>query len=149
MFEKWIGKQSVPVKNDVERGAVKKFAEAIGDPHPLYVDEDYAKNTIYGGLIAPPTFPQTFDYGKIEGLPLPQKGLIHGEQSYTYNRPLKVGEEVWCYTKLENVYEKTGGSGTLMFLVFDRIGEDREGQRIYTARSVAIMTEAVRKELEK
>ena len=42
-FRKWVGKESVPVKNEVEKGAIRKFAEAIGDPNPLYHDEAYAK----------------------------------------------------------------------------------------------------------
>ena len=38
MFTELIGKRSIPVKNVVERGAVRKFAEAIGDTAPIYVD---------------------------------------------------------------------------------------------------------------
>ena len=67
-FERFVGCRSEPVANVVEKGAVRKFAEAIGDPNPLYVDEEAAKASRYGGLIAPPTFPRTFEYGEVEGL---------------------------------------------------------------------------------
>ncbi|MBA3610148.1 MAG: MaoC family dehydratase N-terminal domain-containing protein, partial [Rubrobacter sp.] len=62
MYEKFVGQRSEAVKNLVERGAVRKFAEAIAEESPLYVDEDVARGSRYGRLLAPPTFPRTFDY---------------------------------------------------------------------------------------
>lgn len=38
------------------RLAILKFAEGIGDPNPLWCDEEYAKKTRYGSIIAPPSF---------------------------------------------------------------------------------------------
>ena len=34
-----LGVESVPVSYDVEKGAMRKFAEAIGDDDPIYSDE--------------------------------------------------------------------------------------------------------------
>jgi acyl dehydratase len=145
MFEEHIGKYSNKVKNTVERGAVKKFAEAIGDPHPIYLDEETGKKSRYKNNIAPPTFPRVFDYGVIEGLKLPSKGLIHGEQTFHFERPLLVGEEIICYSKVEKYYEKKGNHGKLGFLVMKSFGEDLSGQIIFTSTQTAIITEAVRK----
>src|SRR5690606_25527675 len=97
MWQSLAGRRSRPVVNWAERGAVRRFAEAIGDPNPLYLDEEAARKSRSGRSIAPPTFPQTFDYGTIEGLCLPDSGLIHGEQRCDYVRPLFVGEEITCY----------------------------------------------------
>ncbi|MGM9949347.1 MAG: MaoC family dehydratase N-terminal domain-containing protein, partial [Lysinibacillus sp.] len=55
MFKELIGKRSIPVKNVVERGAVRKFAEATGDSAPIYVDEEAGAASRYGRNIAPPT----------------------------------------------------------------------------------------------
>jgi acyl dehydratase len=145
MLEEHIGKYSNKVKNTVERGAVKKFAEAIGDPHPIYLDEETGKKSRYKNNIAPPTFPRVFDYGVIDGLKLPSKGLIHGEQTFHYERPLLVGEEILCYSKVENYYEKKGNRGVLGFLVIKSYGEDPSGQIIFTSKQTVIITEAVRK----
>ena len=38
------------------RMAILKFAEGIGDPNPLWSDEEHAKKTRYGSIIAPPSF---------------------------------------------------------------------------------------------
>jgi acyl dehydratase len=145
MFAEHIGKCSKKVKNVVERGAVKKFAEAIGDPHPIYWDEETGKKSRYKTNIAPPTFPRVFDYGVIEGLKLPSKGLIHGEQRFHYERPLYVGEELYCYSKVEDYYEKKSSMGELGFLVIANYGEDPSGNIIFTSTSTIIITEAVRK----
>ncbi|MBA4544240.1 MaoC family dehydratase N-terminal domain-containing protein [Thermoactinomyces daqus] len=52
MFLPFVGAESSPVKNEVEKGAIRKFAEAIGDPNPIYRDEEYAKEAGLGGVIA-------------------------------------------------------------------------------------------------
>lgn len=145
MYKHLIGKSSEKVLNLVERGAVKKFAEAIGDPHPIYIDREFASNTKYKTNIAPPTFPITFDYGRIQDSGLPKAGLIHGEQEFEYVRPLFVGEEVYCYSKVIDYYEKQGSNGTLGFMVRKNSGEDKEGNEIFSSKSIIIITETVRK----
>ena len=147
MFKEMIGKRSEKVKNIVERGMVKKFAEAIGDPHPIFIDEAYGKQSRYGKNIAPPTFPRVFEYGEIEELQLPNKGLIHGEQIYHYKRPLFVGETIYCYTEVADYYEKTGKNGWMGFIILKLYGKDAEGENIFTEEQVVIITETVRKEL--
>lgn len=147
MFKDSIGKQSNKVKNIVEKGMVKRFAEAIGDLHPIFVDEEFGANSRYGKNIAPPTFPRVFEYGEIEGLNLPNIGLIHGEQIYHYERPLRVGEEVYCYTRVVDYFEKKGSNGLLGFIILKRFGEDPEGKIIFTEEQTVIISEAVRKEL--
>lgn len=147
MFKDVIGKRSKKVKNIVERGMVKKFAESIGDSNPIFVDEAYGRETKYGQNIAPVTFPVVLDYGEIEELYLPNVGLIHGEQTYNYERPLLVGEEIYCDTEVADYYEKDGGNGLMGFIILNRYGEDFEGKKIFTEKQVIIITEAVRKEL--
>jgi acyl dehydratase len=137
------------VKNVVERGAVKKFAEAIGDLHPIYFDEETGRNSRFQNNIAPPTFPRTFDNGAIEGLKLPEKGLIHGEQTFHYERPLLVGEEIVCYSEVKKYFEKKGNFGEMGFLVLESFGEDLAGNTIFSSTSTIVISEAVRKVLTK
>jgi acyl dehydratase len=137
------------VKNVVERGAVKKFAEAIGDLHPIYFDEETGRNSRFRNNIAPPTFPRTFDYGVIEGFNLPNKGLIHGEQTFHYERPLLVGEEILCYSEVKKYFEKKGNFGEMGFLILESFGEDLAGNTIFSSTSTVVISEAVRKVLTK
>lgn len=144
LYERFVGRSSEPVHNVVERDAVRLFAEAIADPSPLYVDEETAKKSRYGRLLAPPTFPRTFDYGRVEGLELPPAGLIHGEFRISYERPLLVGDDILCRLTLKDSYDKRGRRGLLGFLIFERTGEDRQGNLAFTTNDTVVVTEAVR-----
>jgi hypothetical protein len=42
----------------IEAGHILMFARSIGDPNPIYSDEEYAKDTEVGHIVAPPTFVQ-------------------------------------------------------------------------------------------
>ena len=41
----------------VERGALRRFTQAIMDPDPVYWDDEYASTTRFGGVVAPPLYP--------------------------------------------------------------------------------------------
>src|SRR3989304_468362 len=51
-----IGVEGAPRSFVIEAGHIRHFATAIDDANPIYADEAYARNTPYGGVIAPPTF---------------------------------------------------------------------------------------------
>ena len=46
-----------PYHTEATRDAIRHFAHGIGDLNPLWQDADYAAQTRWGGLIAPPCFP--------------------------------------------------------------------------------------------
>jgi hypothetical protein len=85
----------------------------------------------------------------IEGFDLPNKGLIHGEQTFHYERPLLVGEEIYCYTKVKNYFEKKGTFGEMGFLLIENYGEDMTGNIIFSSTSTVVISEAVRKVLSR
>jgi hypothetical protein len=147
MFSHLVGKYSTKVKNQVERAAVKKFAEAIGDFHPIYADENTGATSMYRRNMAPPTFPVVFDYGMIDGFDLSTKGLIHGEQTFHYERPLLIGEELFCSCIIEKYTEKKSSKGTLGILMIKNLGEDLTGNLLFTSKMTIIITEEVRKGL--
>lgn len=149
LFRDQIGKRSTKVKNVVEAGAVKKFAEAIGDPHPIFIDEETGRLSRYKNNIAPPTFPRVFDYGVINGLHLPEKGLIHGEQTFHYVRPLLVGEEIYCYSEVTHYAEKKGNFGEMGFLTIKSFGESIKGDLLFSCSTIIVISEAVRRVLLK
>ena len=66
-LQQHIGQRGDPTTVEVEKGAVRKFARAIGETNPLYYDEAYAATTRFGGIVAPPTFVAAL---KAPGLPV-------------------------------------------------------------------------------
>lgn len=145
MLKESIGRRSEKVRNTIERGAVRKFASAIGNSAPIFLDQEVGANSKYGRNIAPPTFPVTFDAGSVPDLNLPTKGLIHGEQIYHYNRPLYVGEDIYCWLEVKDYYEKTGSMGEMGFLTITKYGEDIDGQLVFSEERIIIINEAARK----
>lgn len=45
-----------PPISETTKSTIRRYAYGIGDDNPLYIDEDYAKNTKYGCILAPPSF---------------------------------------------------------------------------------------------
>lgn len=149
----------------VEAGHIKLFARAVGDPNPVYSDDDYATAAEVGGIIAPPTFVQAsaqFDpdyvlrpkfgepwFGsgreatgvRTEGSSGSGGTGLHAEQHYEYHRVLRAGDVLTATTRAGERWEKEGRSGKLMFS--DTITEyrDQDGELVVTARSVGVMTE--------
>ncbi|MHB1420301.1 MAG: FAS1-like dehydratase domain-containing protein [Bacillota bacterium] len=133
-----IGIVGKPFIVEVEKGAIRKFAEAIGDPNPIFYDEDYAKNTPHCSIIAPPTFPATFR----DPEPLVDTWdlkSLHGAQEYNYIRPIKAGEKITCQSRIIDVYEKTGSLGKMTILMTEIAGKDEQGNLVYTAVSTGII----------
>ena len=48
--------QTVPWVRDVTRDAVRHFAWGIGDNNPLWLQPEYARESPYQDLLAPPSF---------------------------------------------------------------------------------------------
>lgn len=135
----WIGRKSQPTTVVVEAGAVRRFADAIGDPDPLYRDEAFARTVSGGPVQAPPTFPVLLAT-EVVGLDLPlEPGLVHGEQEFIFRRPLVVGDVLTLQTEIKDVYEKQGRSGKLKFIVRETVATDRHGAEVVRARTVTIV----------
>ena len=83
-----IGLVSAPYGVEVEKGAVRRFADALGDPNPVYRDANAARAQGYGGIIAPPTFPVSFLAPEEPEWTrhLDRRRVLAGEQSFHYER---------------------------------------------------------------
>ncbi len=53
---KFIGQATGTSIFEVEKEVIRRFADAVDDSNPLYWDEEYAKKSKYGSIIAPPGF---------------------------------------------------------------------------------------------
>lgn len=100
-----IGKE-IPTKPcTLTREAIQKFAEATEDHNPLYFDEEYAKKSQFGGLIAPPlihallTFECTFDEDDARAT-----GVINMGQTWSYNVPARPGDTITLKRTLRDKY---------------------------------------------
>lgn len=134
-----IGKETPTVVAEVLAEETIQFAKALGDLNPLYVDEDAARESPFGSLLAPPTFPVTLAAGNMDPdlffeLGLNFASIVHGEQEFEYLRPLKVGEKVTLKGRVADITEKEGRRGVLDVVVLETTGYDQKGEKIFIAR---------------
>jgi acyl dehydratase len=115
---------------DVTKRDIKRFAQAIGETNPIHFDEDYAKSTRYGTIIAPPLFCQMFTFEDVPvdrlpcdgspiemDVPLPAKRTVGGASSYEIFQRVKAGDRIIVRSTLRDVFTKEGKSGRLYFVV--------------------------------
>ncbi|MEE9254795.1 MAG: MaoC family dehydratase N-terminal domain-containing protein [Pseudomonadales bacterium] len=155
-------------KFPIEAGHIMMFARAVGDDNPIYYDEEHAKGTEPGEIIAPPTFVQAsaqfdpdyflrpkvgqpwFGSGK-ESTGVSREGGgggggggggLHAEQHYEYHRCPKAGDVLSATTKPGETWEKEGRrAGKLVFSESITEYRDQNGELVVTARSVGVRTE--------
>jgi hypothetical protein len=154
----------------VEATHILMFARAIGDPNPINEDEDYARTTEDGHVIAPPTFIQAsaqfdpswplrpkigepwFGSGKepTSAKKNPSRGGgeggggagLHAEQHFEYHRHLRPGDVLHGVEKPGRRWEKEGRrGGKLSFMETITEFYDQNDELVITARSVGVRTE--------
>lgn len=139
-----IGKEYPPYVVTVERGKIKEFARALGDLNPFYLDDRLGQASEWGDIIAPPTFATTFrDEGIAEAV-LRDLGtdisrVLHGEQEFELARPIQPGQTYVCRTRIVDVYEKTGRSGPMAFVVRETVITDRGDEIVGTMRHTTVI----------
>ncbi len=135
-----IGSVSAPYVIEVEKGAVAKFAAAIGDPNPVYRDVAAAKARGLAGIIAPPTFPVTFMAPEEPAWTrdLDRRRVLAGEQSFHYERPIFVRDVLTCRMTFVGVDEKQGRSGKMEMLTQEVRGVDVSGAAVFLHRRVMV-----------
>ena len=142
------------------------FARSVADGNQIYHDEEYAKGTEVGSIIAPPTFAQAsaqfdpdyflrpklgedwFGSGK-EPTGVKREssgggggGGLHAEQHFEYHRHLKPGDVLTGTNKPGKTWEKEGKrSGKLVFSETVTEYRDQNGELVITATGVGVRTE--------
>jgi acyl dehydratase len=138
-----VGERSQPVVTEVEKGSIRRFAEALGETHPRYFDEDAARRAGYRSLVAPPTFAITLKRGPAPGLTMPGAGTIHGEQHFTYGAPIIAGDAIAVSSWLADVKVREGSRGRMTLVTVESEGINQHGEMAFQARATLIVTEKV------
>ena len=136
-----IGRESEPVLHEVEKGAIRRFADAIGDPNPLSLDEAAARAAGHAGLVASPTFAATLGWGERfrHSLDLPTRSVLHGDQIFELARPIVAGDRITVRSRVADVQERSGASGPLDLIVIEDEGRDPAGELVFRARATFVL----------
>ncbi|MFJ6610561.1 MaoC family dehydratase N-terminal domain-containing protein [Streptomyces sp. NPDC091289] len=115
---------------EVGREKIREFAEAVGDTHPAYVDVEAARALGHADVIAPPTFVFSITYRAAgEVVQDPQLGLdysrvVHGDQKFSYVRPVRAGDRLTVTSTIESIKSMAGNDIVdIRGDVYDEAGE--------------------------
>ena len=136
-----IGTETPRTITEVEKGAIRRFADAIGDSNPLYRDEQYARRTRFGGIIAPPTFVAAFTAGhfpEIVDSTLPFERMLHSEDTCTCWRSLRPGDVITAFARYAGAFSRQGSRGPMVFQQADLILQDLSAQRVAEVRITTV-----------
>lgn len=123
-----IGVDGPRVTAVVEAGHVRRFVEAIGDPNPRWTKE------------APPTFlvalaPVTLHARDAEEY---GHGWLNGGNRFEYFAPVMIGDEITAVGHVSDVYDKSGSSGDLLFIIFETNYTNQRGELVARAKGTMI-----------
>ncbi len=110
MNKDFIGRSYLtPDSYQVGREKIREFALAIGDRNPAYHSVQAARALGHPDLVAPPTFAFVLTFrGMLDAVGDRELGLdysrvVHGEQHFTYTRPIVAGDELVVESVIENI----------------------------------------------
>lgn len=114
------GVTEVPAYESAEYSAIACYTRTLGDKNPLYTDLDYAIDTRYAMLIAPPTFLTVMKYPMCEGTlfdgPYPLAGF-EAAFDWEWSDVVRMNDGFATEHVLKDVYEKPSDKGRTVYLV--------------------------------
>jgi acyl dehydratase len=136
---KQIGKAAEPRTLEVERGAIRRFAEAVGDENPLFNNDRDARKTRFGGMIAPPTFCRSL-MAALPDVKLDMPGFrgLDGGSEWEYFEPIRPGDRITVQSKIADIRESAGRLGPMVFMTTETTYTNQHGQVCAIQRATGI-----------
>ncbi|MGB3069894.1 MAG: MaoC family dehydratase N-terminal domain-containing protein [Ottowia sp.] len=141
--KKWIGHELPASVLPVERTRLQFFAKATGETRLVYTEVSAARDAGYPDLPAPPTFlfSAELDSGALdallEALQVPIAKILHGEQGFTYHKPVCAGDTITVRSRIDDIYDKKNGA--LEFVVKSSCATNEAGELVAEMRSVIVV----------
>jgi acyl dehydratase len=96
----------------VGREKIREFADAIGASDAAHRDPEAAAALDHPDVIAPPTFPVLLampaSAALCADLGIDMAHVVHGDQRFTYTRPVRAGDRLVSVTTVEKIMARAG-----------------------------------------
>jgi acyl dehydratase len=137
----YVGRTFPPAEPyEVSRVKIAEFADAIGDPNPVYRDRAAAEAAGHSDVIAPPTFAIVISMASSgravvdPGLGLNYAMVVHGEQRFEYSRQIQAGDLLTAQVTISDI--KAAGRNVLLTTRTDI--RTVAGEHVCTAHSTLV-----------
>ena len=135
----------------IERSTVERFLESIGDANPIYFDKAYAAESWYHGFAVPPNFLLTnlksgteWDWFTVNEkgefhFPVNASRRLRGGDEIEVLAPMCIGDTIQAKTKIVDITEKAGRSGSMAFINSETQYRNQRGETVMISRTTVIM----------
>lgn len=165
-IRKFIGVETAVVllEDVVEKGAVRRFAQAVMDTDPAYMHPAYASRTRYAKPVAPPMFPVTMlrtgfgaadpvaehaddpDYDGLAEwssmglppLPLANRPQLNAGCEFEMRRLACHGDSVRMQSRYLDIHERVTSRGPTLFVITETDFTDAAGELICRFRKTLL-----------
>lgn len=151
-----IGRETETLLGEISLRDCQRYAIAAGDLNPLYFDEEYARRSAYGGLIAPPnmlTAIRGWGSGARENklavdgivdlpeekLPLSLKRRMAGGQELEYHAPVRPGDQITRRGGIISMEEHQGRSGAFVVMLREDRYYNGRGELLVTCTETVLV----------
>jgi hypothetical protein len=124
----WIGREFDVAEFDVKEEETLAFARACGEADPRFVDPAHPD------FQAPPTFPAKYVSRRVlpdEFRRLGGRGFDAGK-TVSVLAPVRPGDRLTARSRIADIYEKTGRSGLMVFIVHRMEFTNQKGEATTT-----------------
>lgn len=144
--DKWIGKRIVFAEfwDPCNATDIRRWVQALDYANPLHWDEEFARASKFGGIVAPQSFAVAMDYGhgchpscvgKIPGSHL----IFAGEEWWFYGTPIRPGDKLTQERSFAGYkLADTAFSGPTMFADGDTVHRNQHGSLVAKERATSI-----------
>ena len=135
-----IGVEAPRVTIEIEKGMLRRLAEAVGDPNPLWQDEAKARKSRYGGITAPPALFLSAQMRKPRITPVETEltRVLDGGVEIEYYEPIRTGDVITMTSKITDLYERDTKRGLMLFQISEIEYVNQFGEVVAKQRSTII-----------
>lgn len=125
----------------VGREKVREFARAVLATSPLSLDPEAARAAGYADVVAPPTFAIVVQDATLQQLLADEDAgvdfsrVVHGDQRFSYTRPIVAGDELTARMTVTSVKSLAGNS----LVTSETEIADATGAHVVTATSTLVV----------
>ena len=147
-MKEWVGREIQLGTAVVEAGAIRRFADAIKDPNPIYRDDEYAGKTSYESIIAPPTFIHSLrNVGYVmippESMPWEKSTGLNGGNEFEFFKPFRPGDVITGTAKMVDIRSRQSRNlGPMLFFIVEMTYTNQKREVVAKQRSTTIRYEA-------
>ncbi len=127
---------------EATRDGIRHFAMGIGDENPLWLDEDYATRSRFGGLIAPPFILLAMNKTAWGARGLRGIHSMFSGASFEWKRPIRLGDRITSKTILKDIEVKNSRfAGRAIKQIREATFRDAAGEVVAIARPYSFRIE--------